>query len=63
MLHKFGKTLVGLFAGLGLAASNAAALTLDVTNATSDVTAGATAIVGVLLLIWAARRVFGLLGR
>jgi len=63
MLRKVGKTLVGVAAGVALAASNTFAVTIDTTSASADVTAAASAIVGVLLLIWAARRVFGFLGK
>lgn len=64
MLRKIGKTLVGVVVGLGFAASNAAAaVTIDATEATTDVTSAALVVIGVLVIIWGARKVFSFLGR
>lgn len=64
MLRKFGKTLAIAGAVVGLAAQNAAAaITIDPTAAETDVTNAALAVIGVLVIVWGARKVFGFLGR
>lgn len=62
--HNIGKTASLVVAGLALGASNAAAaVTVDTTAAVTDVTAAAIAVIGVLVIIWGAKKVFSFLTR
>jgi len=65
MLRKIGKTLVGVAAGLALAATNAAAA-IDLTGVsynTADVLAIAALVIAAIAVIWGVRKAIAVANR